>query len=138
MKIKDLTEGKTKRRTAPRAKHIAIVMAGRKGGGHYNAKTDYKRAKEKEKIRKEVNEDQVDGLPGQDPFELYRDSLEHIRQSINHLNRILSAHYYRGPRYDRPDRDTLARLARAASMLDNAAHVLAAGTPDDKQDPMDV
>lgn len=124
---------------APRAEHLSKVLAGRKGGSHYNARTDFVRAKEKEKSRKEMNEGhEVDGLPGQDPFELYRDSREHIRQSINHLNRILVTHYDNGPRYQHPDRDTLTRLARAASIIDNAAHTLAAGTPDDKQDPMDV
>jgi hypothetical protein len=137
MKLEELMEGKTKRKKpmAPRAEHLTKVLRGRKGGAMRDKKKDYVRAKEKQKTRKEMNENGA--FAGQDPFELYRDSREHIRESINHLNRILGSHYDRGPRYEHPDRDTLHRLAKAASIVDNAAHTLAAGTPDDKQDPMD-
>jgi hypothetical protein len=58
LKGKQLDEGKTKTKRAfrPRAKHLSKVMAGRKGGSHYNARTDYVRAKEKQKAHKEMNE----------------------------------------------------------------------------------
>jgi hypothetical protein len=79
-----------------------------------------------------------DEFGGQDPRELYRDARQHVRDAVNHLNFILVKHYDRGPRYETPDRDTLTRLARAASMLDNVNHALAAGTSDDKADAMDV
>lgn len=42
---------------APRAKHLHDVMMGRKGGGHYSEKTDYKRAKEKQKLHKEMRDE---------------------------------------------------------------------------------
>jgi len=58
MKLIDLVEAKKKmaKPSAPRAKHLHDVMAGRKGGAHYDAKADYKRSKEKEKARKEITE----------------------------------------------------------------------------------
>jgi hypothetical protein len=58
-KGKRVTEGKTVRAKlpkAPRMKHLHTVMAGRKAGGHYTEKTDYKRAKEKQKFHKEMKD----------------------------------------------------------------------------------
>ena len=65
--------------------------------------------------------------------EQWREQRQHVRDAINHLNMVLANNYDRGPRYETPDHDTLVRLARAADMLDNVGHVLAAGTTDDKQ-----
>ena len=61
MKLKDITEGKThkdRKPKAPRAEHLAAVLAGRKGGGHYSEKTDYKRAKEKARVRKQLRDEE--------------------------------------------------------------------------------
>jgi hypothetical protein len=58
MKLKDvLVESKTKKEAPkpPRQKHLHDVMAGRKGGGHYSEKIDYKRAKEKQKFHKDLH-----------------------------------------------------------------------------------
>ncbi|TFG99059.1 hypothetical protein E4H12_04155 [Candidatus Thorarchaeota archaeon] len=70
--------------------------------------------------------------------EAYRDARQQIRTAINELNSILGKYFDMGERYDNPDQDTLQRLGKAASMVENATHVLAAGTPHDKPDPMDV
>lgn len=70
--------------------------------------------------------------------EAYRESRQQIRTAINELNSILGRYFDMGDRYDNPDEDTLQRLGKAASMVENATHVLAAGTPHDKQDPMDA
>jgi hypothetical protein len=129
-----MTEGKTVRAVKkPRAEKLNRALMDKKGGAHYNAKTDYVRAKEKAKFRKALDEDTTEP----DAYERYRDVREHARTALNHANRILATHYDRGPRYEKPDNDTLVRLARFASAVDNATHIIAAGTPDDKQDPMD-
>lgn len=60
MARESVNEGKTRRfekPKAPRAEHLAAVMAGRKGGSHYTEKTDYKRAKEKAKVRKQIQDE---------------------------------------------------------------------------------
>lgn len=55
---KPVTEGKTRKNTPkkPRAKHLADIMKGRKGGAMRDEKKDYVRAKEKQKIQKEIKE----------------------------------------------------------------------------------
>jgi len=57
MKLKDLCEGRTKRSKtktlAPRTKELHALKS-KKGGGHFSKKSDFKRAKEKEKFHKEM------------------------------------------------------------------------------------
>lgn len=58
MKLKEIYEGRKEKKKlrAPRAKQLHDVLMTKKGGSHYNPKTDYKRSKEKAKFRKELNE----------------------------------------------------------------------------------
>lgn len=55
--LKELLNEKIKNKPkAPRAKKLHDAMMGRKSGAHYDAKRDYVRAKEKQKIRSELKE----------------------------------------------------------------------------------
>lgn len=135
MKLKNITEGKkgkgTRKQPIPKDVWKKTPEAGRRGGEHFNPKTDFKRAKEKQKAREEMNENN-------EAREAYRDVRQQVRDEINNLNFVLSAHFDRGPRYENPDPDTLQRLAVASDILRKAAHTLAKGTSDDRPDPMDV
>ena len=60
MKLIDLVESKdTKVPTTikPRAKALNDALMSRKGGSHYTSKFDYKRAKEKSNVRKQISKD---------------------------------------------------------------------------------
>ena len=41
----------------PRNKHLNDILMSKKGGKHYSEKTDYKRAAEKQKAKKQINRD---------------------------------------------------------------------------------
>lgn len=56
-----LTEGKTKKvkKADPSlagAKALNAALMSKRGGGHYDAKSDYVRSKEKQKLHREINE----------------------------------------------------------------------------------
>jgi hypothetical protein len=59
---KQLTESKDDTVDAklpkPRNKHVNDVLKSKKGGRHYDPKSDYKRSKEKEKVRLDVKGDE--------------------------------------------------------------------------------
>lgn len=85
MKIIDiLDEGKTYKVKKPRAEQLNKVLMSKKGGSHYNPKTDYVRAKEKEKARKELDEGWMpheDGSYSAEESDI-RDYIQHNRARI--------------------------------------------------------
>ncbi|TFG99657.1 hypothetical protein E4H12_01795 [Candidatus Thorarchaeota archaeon] len=137
MKLKNITEGKkgkgTRKQPIPKDVWKKTPEAGRRGGEHFNPKTDFKRAKEKQKVRKEMNEDDNT----EEHKRVYQDVRQEVRNELNHLNFILAKHFDRGPRYENPGPDTIQRLSMSADILRKASHMLAKGTADDKPDPMD-